>query len=127
MGTKPDGSAWRIALRHPRRLDDVFAVLSLSEQAVATSGIISAISCGTANATAIFWTPEQDTRLRGLQCHRRGSHGVLSDALSTAAFVLGPEKGRALLESIPGVEGVFVDQDMQMTVTSGLEGLSASL
>ena len=49
--------------------------------------------------------------------------GVLSDALSTAAFVLGPEDGKALLESMPGVEGVFIDQQMQMTVTSGLEGL----
>ncbi|NLN19220.1 MAG: FAD:protein FMN transferase [Firmicutes bacterium] len=128
MGTKPDGSAWRIALRHPRRLDDVFAVLSLSEQAVATSGDYQRY---------FMWDGERYSHLLDPRTGHPASEvcsvtvvaptGVLSDALSTAAFVLGPEKGRALLESIPGVEGVFVDQDMQMTVTSGLEGLSASL
>jgi len=32
-----------------------------------------------------------------------------ADALSTAAFVLGPEKGIALLRARPGVRGIIVD------------------
>ena len=35
--------------------------------------------------------------------------GVWADALSTAAFVLGEERGAALLESLDGVEGIIVD------------------
>jgi thiamine biosynthesis lipoprotein len=34
---------------------------------------------------------------------------VDADAYATAVFVLGPEKGLALLRSLPGVEGIVVD------------------
>jgi thiamine biosynthesis lipoprotein len=128
MGTKPDGSSWRIALRHPRRLDEFFAVLALSDKAVATSGDYQRY---------FMWEGERYSHILDPRTGYPASEvcsvtvmaptGVLSDALSTAAFVLGVEEGRALLESMPGVEGVFVDRELQTTVTSGLEGLSANL
>jgi thiamine biosynthesis lipoprotein len=36
---------------------------------------------------------------------------VDADAYATAVFVLGPEKGLALLRTLPGVEGIVVDSD----------------
>ncbi len=48
--------------------------------------------------------------------------GVLADGLDTGIFVMGPEKGMSLIESLPGVEGVIVDQAGIMTVSSGLVG-----
>lgn len=128
IGTKPDQSPWRIALRHPRRLDDFFAVLPVSGQAVATSGDYQRF---------FFWEGQRYNHILDPRSGYSASAlssvtvvaptGVLSDALSTAAFVLGPEKGRALLESIPGVEAVFIDQELRMSVTPGLEGLVAHL
>ena len=47
--------------------------------------------------------------------------GVDGDALSTACFVLGQEAGLALVESLEGVEAVFVAEDLSVTVSSGLE------
>ncbi len=44
---------------------------------------------------------------------------LMGDALSTAAFVLGTEKGGELIESLDGVEALFVDRDRNITVTSG--------
>ena len=35
-------------------------------------------------------------------------NATAADALSTAAFVLGPERGMALLSSCEGVEGLMV-------------------
>ena len=46
--------------------------------------------------------------------------GVWADTLSTAAFVLGKEQGMALLEEHEGVNGVFVDNELNVAVTSGL-------
>ncbi len=46
--------------------------------------------------------------------------GLLSDALSTACFVLGKEKGMALLEKY-GCEGVFIDGENGVSVTDGLK------
>jgi thiamine biosynthesis lipoprotein len=44
---------------------------------------------------------------------------LMGDALSTAAFVLGTEKGSELIEGLDGIEALFVDRDRNITVTSG--------
>ena len=46
--------------------------------------------------------------------------GVLSDALSTACFVLGREDGMKLLEEFDA-EGIFINSDNNITVTDGLK------
>jgi thiamine biosynthesis lipoprotein len=43
-----------------------------------------------------------------------------ADALSTAAFVLGLTEGLDLIHSLDGVEAVFVTEDKQIFITSGL-------
>ena len=44
------------------------------------------------------------------------------DALSTTAFVLGPEEGMALIESLPDTEAVFITEDYKLHYSSGLSG-----
>jgi thiamine biosynthesis lipoprotein len=41
------------------------------------------------------------------------------DGLDTGIFVLGPETGMALVERLPGVEAVIVDDQGRVTVSSG--------
>jgi thiamine biosynthesis lipoprotein len=43
-----------------------------------------------------------------------------ADALSTAVFALGYEKGRALVETRPGVEAIFVFEDSRVILSSGI-------
>ena len=43
------------------------------------------------------------------------------DALSTTAFVLGTENGLRLIESLEGVEAVFIARDRTVTYSSGAE------
>lgn len=50
------------------------------------------------------------------------SDHTLADGLSTAVFVLGPEKGMALIESLGSVEGVIVDANGVVTISSGFKG-----
>jgi len=46
---------------------------------------------------------------------------ALADALSTAVFVMGPEKGMELIERLEGVEGIIVDKEGGVAVSSGLK------
>lgn len=46
------------------------------------------------------------------------------DALSTACFALGLEKGMALIESLEEIEAIFVETDYTLHYTSGLQNLS---
>jgi thiamine biosynthesis lipoprotein len=45
-----------------------------------------------------------------------------ADALSTSVFVMGPERGMALIERLDGVEGLIVDSDGEITRSSGFTG-----
>lgn len=49
-----------------------------------------------------------------------GENGMLCDALSTAVFILGEEKGLELVQAYD-VEAVLVDKNRQVTVTQGLQ------
>ncbi|MBH0188474.1 MAG: FAD:protein FMN transferase, partial [Nitrospira sp.] len=49
-----------------------------------------------------------------------GREGVLVDGLDTGIFVLGPERGMALIERLAGVEAIIIDNQGTMTLSSGL-------
>ena len=43
-----------------------------------------------------------------------------SDALSTTAFVLGVERGLALINSLPGIDAIIIDADGKLHYSAGL-------
>ena len=49
-----------------------------------------------------------------------GSDATTTDGLSTAVFVLGPERGLALIERLSGVDAVIVRRDGKVLYSSGL-------
>jgi thiamine biosynthesis lipoprotein len=46
---------------------------------------------------------------------------VIADAVAKGVFILGPEKGMALIERLPRVEGVIVSAQNDVLVSSGLK------
>jgi thiamine biosynthesis lipoprotein len=46
---------------------------------------------------------------------------VAADAWNTALFVLGPEKGLALVEKTPGMEAIMVTTSGKIIYSSGLK------
>jgi thiamine biosynthesis lipoprotein len=112
---------WHVGVRNPRGgRNAILAVLSLEEGAVVTSGDY-----------------ERYREIDGVRYHHiidprtgwpaRESIAVTvyapsaeaADALATAAFVLGPEAGSALIEDTPDTEALFVGAGGQVHVTSG--------
>ncbi|HZK20577.1 MAG TPA: FAD:protein FMN transferase [Treponemataceae bacterium] len=47
-------------------------------------------------------------------------YSIEADALSTAVFVMGYETGARLLDSIDGVDGIFIDETKKIRATSGI-------
>jgi len=44
-----------------------------------------------------------------------------ADALATGVFIMGPEKGLALIESLEGVDGMIIDARGNVHVSKGLQ------
>lgn len=110
------GDSWRIAIRHPRSDNEFLGVLKLKEGFVSTSGdyekffmhdgkryhhILDARTGYPASSGLISVTVICDS-------------GFMSDALSTACFILGEEKSRELLLKY-NASAIFVDEEMNIT------------
>jgi len=122
LGTRPDGEPWRIGLRNPRDQRDIIAILPLANAAVDTSGDYERAFVEEGINYHHILDPETGMPARGLASVTVTAKTTMeADVLSTAAFVLGPEKGLALIEELPGAEGVFVTPEFEITITSGLE------
>jgi thiamine biosynthesis lipoprotein len=111
-GSNPEGAPWRVGIRHPRRDDDVICVLEASNQAVCTSGDYER---GTHILDARTGAPGESAASVTVVA----PNAMLADALSTAAFVLGPAEGIALLDRL-GVDGLIVTPELKRHETRGL-------
>ena len=127
-GAKPDGTPWRVAVVDPLNPSSRLGILSLTgEWYISTSGdyerFVEADGIRYHHILDPATGYPADSGLAGVTivCHS----GLLSDALSTACFVLGVEDGLALAESY-GAQALFVTADGQLYMTSGMEELFSS-
>ena len=60
-----------------------------------------------------------DNNLAGVSIVTKES--AAGDALSTAVFVLGLEKGMTLVEGADGVEAIFITKNKEVYISSGLK------
>lgn len=123
-GTKAAGTPWRIAVRDPKSSDRNTAMgrLDLREGFVSTSGTYE--KQFTENGVTYHHLLNPKTGYpenNGLvSVTVKAKSGALSDALSTACFVLGREKGEALLKEY-GAGGIFIDGSNKVYVTQDLK------
>ncbi len=107
-GTPPGRPAWRIGVKHPRPTgNDLIAVLETPEAAVATSGDYERCFVRDGKRYHHILDPKTGYPADGsVSVTIVAPTAILADAYATAVFVLGPEKGLALLDRIPGVDGL---------------------
>jgi thiamine biosynthesis lipoprotein len=116
------GRPWRIGIQHPRKPGELLAVLSLTDRAVVTSGDYERFFEIDGVRYHHIFDPATGRPATACQSVTIvAADATLADALATAAFILGPETGRELLES-QGAEGILVGADGQVLTTAGLKG-----
>jgi thiamine biosynthesis lipoprotein len=99
-GLNSRGEPWRVGIQHPRRRGELLEHFQVSDRAVCTSGDYE-------RGAHIIDPRNDDTARAVASATVVGPNAMLADALATAAFVLGPEQGIALLDSM-GVEGLII-------------------
>lgn len=116
------GDKWRIAIRHPREENAFLGIINLDEGFVSTSGDYEK------------YFMEDDIRYHHILDARTGypassglisvtvvcDSGFLSDALSTACFILGKDEGAKLLEKY-NASAIFVDEEMNVTTVGEID------
>lgn len=124
IGSRPDGSDWRLGLQSPFENDTV-GVLTASDCAVVTSGNYEN-----------FFTADDGTIYGHIIDPATGypvnndlasvtivaKDGKLCDALSTSLFVMGTDGAIEYWREHPTFEMILITQEHQVLVTEGLEG-----
>ncbi len=124
VGSKPDGSGWAIGVENPDRDDTenpYIAYLSLNGQSFVTSGSYQRFY--TVNGKSYHHIIDPVTLMpseRYLSVSVLCRHSGLGDALSTALFNMDYESGKALVESIPDAEAMWVLPNGSIRQTEGL-------
>jgi thiamine biosynthesis lipoprotein len=120
-GRRGDRS-WRAGIQDPRGPSgEVFAATDLSNLAFSTSGDYERFFLRDGRRYHHILDP--DTGEPAPLCRSvtiLAKSATVADGLSTGVFVLGVEKGMALIERLPDVEGVIVSGGNELHVSSGL-------
>jgi thiamine biosynthesis lipoprotein len=123
-GRKRDKSPWRIGIQDPfENWGASIGIVQVQEQSVVTSGSYERYFEADGVRYHHIFSPDTgypaDNNLLSVTVIADSS--MDADALSTAAFVLGYEKGRTLIETLDGIEAVFVFEDMSVIKTPGVD------
>ena len=111
LGQRKHGQDWNIGLQHPRKPEKMIASFTLSDEAVATSGDYQKYFIKENTRYHHILDPANGMPARGVISATIVAKTVMdADALATAVFVMGPEKGMALIESLDGVEGMMITE-----------------
>ena len=121
VGTKPDGTPWRIGVQSPFG-EGYLGTIEAKDEAVITSGGYERYF---EKDGQIFWhiiDPATGLPAKNglLSVTVAGESGALCDGLSTALFVMGLEKAAAFWQSSGGFDAVFVTDDGSVYITEGL-------
>lgn len=122
-GSKPDGSPWQVAIAHPREDGKYLGTLSLTgENYIATSGDYERYVEKDGIRYHHIMNPHTGYPVDNELCSVTivSNSGLLSDALSTACFVLGTENGMVLAEQF-GAEALFVTKESELVMTEGMK------
>jgi thiamine biosynthesis lipoprotein len=123
VGGQKDGRPWRLGINDPRgREGDSFATVDLSDSTFSTSGDYARffMKDGVRYHHILDPSAGQPARLcRSVTIVSESP--VLADAIAKGVFILGPEKGMALVERIPKLEAVIVTAKNQVLVSAGLK------
>lgn len=111
-----ENSPWRVGIQHPRVNDAYVALANLDQRCLATSGDYETrLSAGVHH---IFDPRSGKSPQQLASVTIAAPSGMAADALSTACFVLGPERAAEVIERMEGVDAFFVLKSARVLKTS---------
>jgi thiamine biosynthesis lipoprotein len=123
-GKKPDGTEWQAGIRDPRGPEGKwFAKIALTDHAFSTAGDYE--RAYVVNGKRYHHIIDPRTGHPATACRSVtiwAPTALLADEIDDAVFILGPEKGMKLVESIEGVGAVIVDAKNNVGISKRLQG-----
>jgi len=112
FGQKNKQTPWNIGLQHPRKSESLLASFAVKNQAIATSGDYQRYFVKDGVRYHHIFDPQTGRPARLMVSTTVITTEVMdADALATAVFVMGPDKGIEWVDSLANVEAMLVLED----------------
>jgi thiamine biosynthesis lipoprotein len=121
FGQLPGERKFPVGILHPRKEGEILAFIDLEDEAISTAGDYERFF--ERDGVRYHHILDPNTLQPARRCQSVSviaREGILADGLDTGIFVMGVESGMRLVESLPGVEAIIVDQEGLVHVSSGL-------
>ena len=118
-GRNREGKPWSVGIRHPRQDRALIDSLQVRDKAVCTSGDYERRADADVGGHHILDPRSGESPGHVASVTVVAASAMAADALATAAFVLGPREGLALMQR-HGVEGLVVTPSLEKFETPGL-------
>lgn len=113
IGTSGPGRSWRIGIQHPRVKSELLAMVDIKNKAISTSGDYENFFFQGKKRISHIINPHTGMPVSDVPASVSiiAPDCVTADALATAVFVLGPEKGMSILNKMASVSGMIAVSD----------------
>jgi len=122
LGTRPDGSNFNIGIQDPSKTDgSILGYVSVSNKSLVTSGSYERYFIQDGKKYHHILDPATGYPVENGLCSVSiiSEYSVDGDGLSTSCFVLGEEEGMELINSLDGIEAIFIDNSGKMYFSNG--------
>lgn len=124
LGTKPDGSKWRIGIQSPGEgRGDYLGIATTGPKTIVTSGNYERFFIEDGTRYHHILHPETGYPARsGLDSVTIVTdRSMAADALSTATYIMGLEEGMEFVEGLSAIEAIFVTHEQEVYLSSGMD------
>lgn len=125
IGRNPNGSPWKIGIQDPfSNRGDFMGIVNIDNKSVVTSGTYERFFEKNGKKYHHIINPKTGYPVE----NNLSSVSIISDksidgdGLSTTLLLLGLKEGRNVIESLSGIEAVFITNDKKVYLSSGLDG-----
>lgn len=122
-GGQKFGQPWLIGIQDPRNSEKLITKISLTDNALATSGDYEKFFIYQGKRYHHIINPKDGLPSEGCRSVSViAKEGILADAMATTIFVLGPERGYKVCQNEKELDCLIIDNDGNINITPNLKG-----
>jgi thiamine biosynthesis lipoprotein len=121
-GKQPNGEQWKVGIKNPMNKNKIFATFPLEDTAVETSGSYEKyVTFNGKRYSHIIDTRTGYPATGLISVSVFAKTTELADALATGVFVLGKDAGMNLVNQLPGISCIMVDEEGKVSTSKNID------
>nr|WP_294778199.1 FAD:protein FMN transferase [uncultured Flavobacterium sp.] len=121
-GKQPNGEQWKVGIKNPMNKNKIFATFPLEDTAVETSGSYEKyVTFNGKRYSHIIDTRTGYPATGLISVSVFAKTTELADALATGVFVMGKDAGMNLVNQLPGVGCIMVDEEGKISTSNNID------